>query len=238
MERDVVTTSAEPYAGSTDQPDDYRCLINDPELTETRWLRAYDFEPDQREIVHHAIVFLVSKGLREQAEEIDRRDDAPGWECFTLTSIQETGSESVDQVLGWAPGRQPIVYEPGTGLKMEAGDFLVVQVHYNYDEDAPLDRSRMVLDFASPAEVEAAGGSFTSVDGGVYLGPAEIPCTADEEGPLCDRAVALEQAREKYGIVAGFIPDFVLGQCGQRASDYAGMTTAVASSSCDLPIPQ
>jgi len=238
LERDIVTTAREPYVGSTDQPDDYRCLINDPQLNETRWLRAYDFEPDQKEVVHHAVVFLASQGLREQAEQIDSGDEAPGWECFTLTNLQETGTDSVDQVLGWAPGRQPVVYEPGTGLKMEAGDFLVVQIHYNYDDRAPLDLSRMVLDFASQTEVDAAGGSLAPVDNAVYIGPAEIPCRSDEQGPLCARSAALDQAREKYGIVAGFIPDFVLDQCGQQASDYAQMTSGVASSSCDLPVQQ
>ena len=238
IDREVVTTSAEPYVGSVEKPDDYRCLINDPQLSETRWLQAYDFEPDRSEIVHHAVVFLANAALREQADHLDAASDQPGWECFVLTGLQETDEGSFDQVLGWAPGRQPVIYEPGTGLRMDSGDFFIVQVHYHYDNATPPDLSRMVLDFADPELVEAAGGSLTAIDNIRYLDPAEIPCSAVEEGPLCDRDASLAKVRDEYGFAAAFIPDFFLSQCGQTAADYAHMTTGVASSSCDLPVEQ
>ena len=131
-----------------------------------------------------------------------------------------------------------MIYEPGTGLRMDSGDFFIVQVHYHYDNATPPDLSRMVLDFADPELVEAAGGSLTAIDNIRYLGPAEIPCSAVEEGPLCDRDASLAKVRDEYGFAAAFILDFFLSQCGQTAADYAHMTTGVASSSCDLPVEQ
>ncbi|NNE72339.1 MAG: cytochrome c, partial [Acidimicrobiales bacterium] len=56
IERDAVLI-AEPYKGSTDLVDDYRCQIYDPELTETSFLQNYELLPDQIPVVHHALVF-------------------------------------------------------------------------------------------------------------------------------------------------------------------------------------
>ena len=48
------------YDGEIGQPDEYRCFIYDPELTETKYLTAYEFIPDQTEVVHHLVGYKVS----------------------------------------------------------------------------------------------------------------------------------------------------------------------------------
>ena len=137
--------------------------------------------------------------------------------------------------MGWAPGQQPTVFPADTGIEMNAGDFIVMQIHYHYESkhnDLPADESAIVLDFASDDIIEAAGGSIEPLDLSLYLGPAEIPCTSDESGPLCDRDAALRQVQEEAGGFAGSIANLLLRQCGVSVEDFADMTDGIATSSC------
>ena len=121
----LVVAPTEPYAGEGDRLDDYRCLVYQPELAEGAWLRGHQFVADRTEVVHHAIGYLVPGDQWPTAKARDAADPGSGWECFG-----GTGLAGDTFVMGWAPGQLPEVYPDGTGLWMEPGDFLVVQVHY------------------------------------------------------------------------------------------------------------
>ena len=84
--------------------------------------------------------------------------------------------------------------------------------------------------------MEAAGGSLRPLDYSIYLGPAEIPCTPDEVGPLCDRDAVVEQIVEDYGRGAAGIPLGLLLQCGARLEDFLADTDGVVTSTCDHPV--
>jgi hypothetical protein len=61
IRRDIVTSPAEPYVGSLEQKDDYRCQVYevpDPEGDGT-WITGLGFEPDAASVVHHAIISRV-----------------------------------------------------------------------------------------------------------------------------------------------------------------------------------
>ena len=126
---------------------------------------------------------------------------------------------------------------PDTAIALQPGDFFVAQIHYHYDGDtdglAP-DQSAIVVDLASDEVIAAAGGSLDPIDLTLYLGPAEIPCSTTEVGPLCDRNAMSAQLVETWGIT-GRLADFLLLQCGAEVSDFAEMTDGIASSTCDLP---
>ena len=47
--------------------DDYRCFLLDPKVTEDSIIRAIEFIPQQRAMVHHAIVFRVTDADLEEA---------------------------------------------------------------------------------------------------------------------------------------------------------------------------
>lgn len=223
---DLVVTPIGGYDGTAYQPDEYRCFIYDPELTTARWLTAYEFVPDQTEIVHHAIGYLASADMRDRANELDaQHPDQGGWPCFGGAGI---GGNEI--FLGWAPGQGPTYLPEGSGMPLEPGDFLVVQVHYHFEVDAPTDQSTLQLQFAPPGD-----DNLDTVRVRQFAAPAEIPCGEDEEGPLCDRATAKEAAIQKYG-TRGVLADQLLFLCGQSLTELATLTDGVASSSCDLPV--
>ena len=232
-EPDLILTSAQGgYTGSTDVLDDYRCLVYDPEFSETEWILASHFEPDQVEVVHHAIVTLHSGDVRQRAEQLDAADPGPGWTCY-VTSLLEGVDGGGVPLNGWAPGQPPRRLPEGYGIPVEPGDFLVVQIHYHFDESAPTDLSRMTFDLASDDELATAGGELQRLTGDLYLGPAEIPCYEGDTDPLCERSAALDRVEELYGGLARRIPDLMLWQCDARVEDFAAMTNGTAWSTCE-----
>ncbi len=235
IDRDIVL-QAEPYKGDTTDPDDYRCQIYDPGLTEQSWVQGYGIEADVAEVVHHALLFRASADARESAEASDAADPAVGWSCTGLAGIGGRGS--VNQILSWAPGQDPTKLPADTGIEMQPGDFFVMQIHYHYEPVfaglAP-DLSTLVVDMADQDAIDAAGGALDPIDLRIYLGPAEIPCSTEEVGPLCDRDASVAELQSRSGTLGAFAADGLNAACGTTPADYADMTTGIASSTCTLP---
>ena len=223
-EVDTTLAPDEPYQGSVAKTDDYRCRVYDPLLTESAFITGYNFVPDQTEVVHHAIGYLMPQEALGRAEAAAAQDSGAGWECFGGSGIGQD-----DLFLGWAPGQGPTEYPAGSGLKVEPGDFIVIQIHYHFEDSAPADNSTLELDFASDGEVT------DEILVAEYIAPAEIPCSTEESGPLCDRDAAMARAIERFGREGVQADDFN-AICRAKPEDFAAMTNGIASSSCLLPI--
>lgn len=217
---DVRVALPEPYDGREGTPNDYRCFILDPGFTEETWVKAHTFVPDQVEIAHHATMFRLPASGVAALEARDAADPEPGWECFD-------GTGAGAQFAGWAPGAQVTRYPDGSGMRMEAGERVVVQMHYHYAHTAPPDQSEMVFEL-----IDGDTSDLREVTYDVMLGPAEIPCAADQSGPLCDRDAKLAQLVDEFGPFAAVIPRALNARCGVTAEDFAAMTTGVAEASC------
>ena len=215
----------ETYDGTPAVVDDYRCMIYDPQLTEGTWLTGYEFVPDKTEIVHHAIGYLLPAEAMDVALDRSADDDTGGWQCYGSSGLPHNDP----LFIGWAPGQGPTQYPDGSGLWIEPGAFIVIQVHYHNEVDTDPDSSTLRVDYTDgSADLDEVGIA-------EYIAPAEIPCSSDETGPLCDRDAALARAIERFG-PEGVQATFVNRLCGVTPEDFAGMTDGVASSSCQLPI--
>jgi Copper type II ascorbate-dependent monooxygenase, C-terminal domain len=229
---DALISSNGAFDGTGAPEDEYRCLIYELPVTDAGgYLTAMDFVPDQETVVHHAVGFIVSQEDRQAIEAVDAQDENGGWTCFGFNP-----GPSAKLVYGWAPGQSATRYADGTGLRLEQGDFFVMQTHYHFDEGLPIpppDQSQFAVNVVPDTDPNAAATTALNVQ--VMLGPAEIPCRSDETGPLCDREAALADAIGKYG-PAGALGNAILGGCGQAPEDFAGMTDGMATSSCDNKI--
>ncbi len=226
---DLEVPPETPYQGVPGTIDDYRCLVYTPEISQPMYLTGYEFVPDQTEVVHHAIGYHASSVDRERATGLAAEDDKGGWECFGGSRMRND-----DMFLGWAPGQSASVYPEGSGLLLQPGDFVVVQIHYHYETDAPEDASFLRL-MLEPGDVANGDDELDEINVTQYVAPAEIPCSTDESGPLCDRRAALEYAIERFGD-EGVQAERINFICGVAPDRYAGMTDGSASSSCELPI--
>ena len=227
--------TGEPYKGSVgNDADDYRCQVYDSDLDADGFLTGYGFEPDQTEVVHHALLFHVEASARDAADATAAANPDIGWGCTGLAGFGDAGATK--QIMSWAPGQDPTVLPDDVGIALAADDFFVVQIHYHYEPetaDVPPDESTLLLDFADTDDLAAAGGSLEPIDLTLYLGPAEIPCSTSETGPLCDRGAAVQKLIEEQGPFAGFVGDGLMAMCGATVADFADMTDGIASSSCD-----
>ncbi len=234
IEHDVEMTASAPYAGTEALLDDYRCQIFDPQLDSPSWVVGIEFTPDQVSVVHHSVDYHAPASLRAAAEAADAADPGAGWTCYGLTGIDDRGAQP-EQIMAWAPGQQPEVMSPGTGILFEPGDFVIAQIHRHYEDDFPLDRSRLSFDLASPDQLAAAGGALAPITHHVLIAPAEIPCTADQSGPMCDRDNVLARIEREFGDGSG--PDQILRACGKTLAETAVLVDGVARGSCDTPVP-
>lgn len=237
LRTDLELEIPEPYTGSVDKENDYRCFTMDPKVTETAAITGYQFQPDQLPIVHHALTYRVRAGAADALAEAEARDDLPGWECFGGINVNGSGLSpggmggGTDLLMGWAPGQPPSIFAEGTGIKLEPGDLLVTQMHYHVSEDPPPDQSSMALQLADPAEV----ADLDDIKVTTYLAPAEIPCLPeDQDAPRCDRATEMDALAEQYGPVGPLIPTGLHLMCGTSPEEIGVLDEdGVAYASCD-----
>lgn len=116
--------------------DDYRCFLVDPELDTDRYLVGFEIVPGDQRIVHHVLVFNFdparSGGTSTNGDAIAALDaaspDEAGWPCFGSAG-EGVWVEGVP--ITWAPGTGATHFPNGAGVRLGAGQQLVVQVHYN-----------------------------------------------------------------------------------------------------------
>ncbi|WP_437570307.1 hypothetical protein [Sorangium sp. So ce542] len=110
-----------PPPGGAQRADSFRCFVLDPGLTEPAWVQGYDVLPGDREVVHHALLFIDAN--RESEALGGERGSYP---CFGDARLSETA------LLGaWAPGTQPLELPPDVGIAVPTNALLVMQVHYH-----------------------------------------------------------------------------------------------------------
>lgn len=230
---DLELKAEAPYQGSTELANDYRCFVMDPKLTDPKVISAYEFVPDQKEYVHHALVYRMKAASREATDQRDQNDAGTGYRCFggvgdSVASLVGGGRNGPELVAGWAPGQLPGVYPSGTGLHLDPGDYFVVQVHYHFVHNAPPDQSSLRLEVAP-----GAPSDYDNIRVTTYLAPAEIPCGPNEAGPLCDRNAVLQQLAQSYGPTAPLIANGLHTLCRTSVDQLAVLDGTVAHSSCE-----
>ncbi len=129
------------YTPNRSIPDDYRCFLIDPGLTSTKQVIGYDISPGNRTVVHHVILYIVD---RADAEAADKLDDTAGWTCFGGPNIKNSGA-----VGAWAPGSPAVTFPPGTGIALQAGKVIAMQVHYNTAGGTGADLSSVKFQYAT-----------------------------------------------------------------------------------------
>ena len=251
--RDIVLQMEETYTGSLDNTNDYRCFLLDPELTEPTWMTGFEVTPGNRAEVHHVQMFLVDAAQAVTGRERSGEDGKPGWSCYGGASLRPSRSAQAATanddgeaarrrkvkgftgqaglVGGWVPGQDPPIFPENSGILLDAGDQLVVQLHYNYTEEPQGDRSTISLQ----TEPESADVNQLFVVNPVA--PVEIPCMPGVEAPLCDRDTALADNVSLYGPSGSFIEPALLGLCGKTNEELAAnFVDGVASTTCDYRV--
>ena len=150
-EPDVVVKMEEPYTIPADGPDIYRNFPARIPTTEDKWLRAYQFRPLVRSVVHHSLFKADPTG---RARQLDAEDEEPGYGGM--------GSGAVPGRIalgGWAVGGSTRVMPPGCQILVPAGSDFLFESHFHpsgkeetevseialYFTDEPASRTRVVF---------------------------------------------------------------------------------------------
>ena len=134
--------------------DDYRCFpIEWPEET-TTYVSGFEAIPGNTKTVHHVIAFLAGPGQRAVYQGFDDAEEGPGYTCFG-----GPGGPSNTWIGSWVPGSLGTDLPSGTGIKIEPGSTVVLQVHYNQLSGSPSapDADLTALNFKLDSSVEKEG---------------------------------------------------------------------------------
>ena len=193
--------------GGTYQPkapnggtDDYRCFLLDPQLANDATLSGVQVLPGNPELVHHAILYRVSPAELAAAKSLDANSVGAGWTCFGGTLIPSpAGVGAIDALddapwlAAWAPGGKESVYDVNSGVKLEKGTQIVLQMHYNLRESQGTDNSQVQLRLTDQTK------GIEAVHTTLLPAPVELPCAAGETGRLCDRNAAIYDVTQRFG---------------------------------------
>ncbi len=127
---DQLLTMPETYSPVL-SPDDYRCFLLDWPETTTKYITGQHVLPGSEAVVHHVILFIAPPEAASSFVAMDDGEPGPGYTCF--------GGSGGDAAMmgGWAPGALGRVLPAGTGLRIEPGSKVIMQVHYNTHEHDP-----------------------------------------------------------------------------------------------------
>jgi Copper type II ascorbate-dependent monooxygenase, C-terminal domain len=183
--------------------DDYRCLLLDPELTTDVFLSGVVLQPGNPDLVHHAILYRVDPGQVAAAEANDAADPAVGWSCFGGPDLPDPngtlgGLNQAPWVAAFATTGGEQRFRAGTGMELDAGSRVVLQMHYNLlagkgGSDNSVIRLRVASASAQLAPLRTL----------LLPAPVELPCAADESGPLCDREASVFDVINRFGPDSG-----------------------------------
>ncbi len=139
---DQVLTIPVKYSLPADGPDQYRCFVLPTGLDHDVYIDGVEFRPENRRIVHHALVFLDASG---QARQLAAASPDGSYQCFGGPGFPAAGL-----IGGWAPGFTPPVRDPSYSEPIRKNMDVVVQIHYHPSGKPEQDQSSLGLAFSGP----------------------------------------------------------------------------------------
>lgn len=138
-EPDLVLTMPEPYELGPEGDDEFRVFVLKTDLPADRWIRAVDFRPGNRKVVHHVIAAVDTSGV---ARERDAKDPKPGY-------VAVGGFGEGVPIRGflpiWTPGAKPRYAPDGAGYVLPRGADILIQLHYHKSGKTELDATSIGL---------------------------------------------------------------------------------------------
>ncbi|HJQ03134.1 MAG TPA: hypothetical protein VJ851_16175 [Jatrophihabitans sp.] len=209
-----------PMPGGTYRPqaeaggtDDYRCILLDPKISTDTYLSGVVLEPGNPNLVHHAILYRVDPQQVPAAEAKDASDPRLGWSCFGGPGLPGNadslgGLNSAPWVAAWATSGGEQRFAAGTGQRLSAGSRLILQMHYNLLNGDGVDSTTVKLRVAPP------NSRLLPLQTMLLPAPVELPCPADQTGPLCDRVASVLDVVHRFGMQAGGVVAGLQLLCG------------------------
>ncbi|MCP4498372.1 MAG: hypothetical protein GY822_00190 [Deltaproteobacteria bacterium] len=172
----VTLTMAELFTPDDGISDEYRCFMVDPGNTEDVFLTAHEVVPGVAKQVHHMILYKpTSEAAEAEAEALSGQDGRPGYTCFGAANV------SAVMMAAWAPGMGTQTYPAGTGVRIEAGRKMVMQIHYNTTNGVEPDNTSVRIKTETSVAQE---GILTIINKGALNIPPNVPDHIEENNEV------------------------------------------------------
>ncbi|MBI1375347.1 MAG: hypothetical protein GC159_21730 [Phycisphaera sp.] len=139
-EPDLVLKMDKGFNVPADGPDIYRWFVLPLKLPEDKWVKAIEFRPSARSVVHHSLFFLDSSG---QARKLDAQDPVAGFSGMRANISGRLG--------GYVPGMTASYLPEDLARALPAGSDIVLQTHFHPTGKAEVEQSELALYFADKA---------------------------------------------------------------------------------------
>jgi hypothetical protein len=175
---DLVVTMNESFEVAASGPDIYRTFVVPLGLEHDTWVRAIEFRPSARAVVHHSLFFLDTTG---GARELDARDPLPGFAggmggarlvgrgrgTANLTALAgllaPSGASDArdDRVAragglgGWAVGGRALELPPSLAFFVPRDSDLILSTHFHPSGAPHQEKSSVGLYFAEKPPTQA-----------------------------------------------------------------------------------
>ncbi len=141
---DLILKMPAAYMVPASGPDIYRNFVIPTGLTEDKWVRAVEFRPAARRVVHHALFSYVRGGA---VKNLDGRSGQPGF-GGAMPVVFVPGFQPAGDLGVWAVGTTPRFFPDGVARLLAKGSDLIVQVHFHPSGKPETEQSTIGLYFA------------------------------------------------------------------------------------------
>ena len=144
---DLVLEMPKEFEVPASGPDIFRNFVVPSGLTEDKWVRAVEFRPRARAVVHHALFAYVRSGAYAS---VDGADGQPGFRGLAPIGANPAISPA-GPLGGWAVGATPRFLPEGLALPMGRGSDFVIQMHFHPSGKVEREKSVVGIYFADKA---------------------------------------------------------------------------------------
>jgi len=137
---DLIVKMPEPFEVSGEGRDIYWNFVLPLNLPTDKWVRAIEFRPQARAVVHHCLYYLDNTG---DARKFDERDPKPGYNGGNRSNRQ------FESLGGWAVGGEPMTLPSELAWRFTTNSDLVLQTHFHPNGKIEHETSSVGIYFAS-----------------------------------------------------------------------------------------
>jgi hypothetical protein len=129
-------------------PDVFRNFVIPTGLTEDKWVRAVEFRPSARKVVHHVLFAYAPGG---SMAKIDGADGKPGFGGMGTVGVSPNQGDSSGGLGGWAVGGNPVALPAGLARPLPKGSDFLLQMHFHLTGKPETEKSLIGIYFADKA---------------------------------------------------------------------------------------
>lgn len=136
---DLIVRMPEPFEVAAEGKDIYWNFVLPLNLPEDKWVRAIEFRPQARKVVHHSLYFLDTTGT---GRKYDAADPKPGYNG-------NRSNRQFESLGGWAVGGEPLRLPEELAYRFPTNSDLVLQTHFHPSGKVESESSAVGIYFAS-----------------------------------------------------------------------------------------